>query len=118
MAYMLGEIEKTREVDRIFPFLEIALSDKHHSVRNAVIGSLKQTGQKNPKATLEFAQKYLHHSDPKIRRETLHGIELRGRTHPEDILPLLKKCRMMKTKKSEICLFMFWVKLVIKKDAL
>ena len=48
-------------------------------------------GAKNPSHTLEFARKFLHHHDPKIRREIVHGIELRGRTHPEEILPLLEE---------------------------
>lgn len=67
------------------------LFDAHHSVRNAVIGSMKKAGEKNPKPVLSFAKKYLAHPDKEIRREICHGIELRGRTHPEDILPLLKK---------------------------
>jgi len=33
----------------------------------------------------------LHHPDKEIRREICHGIELRGRTHPQDILPMLKQ---------------------------
>ncbi len=72
-------------------FFEIGLFDDHHSVRNAVIGSLKKMGAKNPIPTLKWAKKYLGHPDKEIRREICHGIELRGRTHPEDILPLLEK---------------------------
>ncbi len=34
---------------------------------------------------------YLKHEDHEVRREICHGIELRGRTHPEDILPLLQQ---------------------------
>lgn len=73
------------------------LFDTHHSVRNAVIGSMKKAGEKNPKPVLAFAKKYLDHPDKEIRREICHGIELRGRTHPEDILPLLKKLQHDKT---------------------
>jgi hypothetical protein len=73
------------------------LFDEHHSVRNAVIGSMKKAGEKNPKPVLSFAKKYLSHPDKEIRREICHGIELRGRTHPEDILPLLKKLQHDKT---------------------
>ena len=40
---------------------------------------------------LSWANKYLYHKDKEIRREICHGIELRGRTHPEDILPMLKE---------------------------
>ena len=34
---------------------------------------------------------FLDHQDPKIRREIVHGIELRGRTHPEEILDVHKR---------------------------
>jgi vesicle coat complex subunit len=71
--------------------LDTGLTDEHHSVRNAVIGSLKKMSEKNPKPSLEWAKKYLHHPDKEIRREVCHGIELRGRTHPQDVLPLLKE---------------------------
>jgi DNA polymerase III alpha subunit (gram-positive type) len=71
--------------------MEQGLFDVHHSVRNAVIGSIKKMSQKNPKPTLAFAQRFLHHKDKEIRREICHGIELRGRTHPQDILPMLKE---------------------------
>ena len=40
---------------------------------------------------MKFAKQFLHHPDPEIRREIIHGIELRGRTHPEDVLPLLRE---------------------------
>lgn len=74
-------------VEKLF---DKGLFDEHHSVRNAVIGSMKKAGEKNPKPILAFAKKYLKHPDKEIRREICHGIELRGRTHPQDILPLLK----------------------------
>jgi len=67
------------------------LADEHYIVRNAVIGSVKKMGQKNPVPVLQWARKYLHHPDKEIRREICHGIELRGRTHPQDILPLLRE---------------------------
>lgn len=84
-----------------FPSVEIlmeeGLFDSHHSVRNAVIGSIKKMGEKNPKPVLAFAKIYLHHNDKEIRREICHGIELRGRKNPEDILPLLKELQFDKT---------------------
>jgi HEAT repeat protein len=73
------------------------LFDSHHSVRNAVIGSIKKMGEKNPQPTLAFAKQFLHHENKEIRREICHGIELRGRTHPQDILPLLKELQDDKT---------------------
>jgi len=78
-------------------FMEKGLSDAHHSVRNAVIGSIKKMGEKNPVPTLAFARKFLHQPDKEISREICHGIELRGRTHPQDILPLLKELQDDKT---------------------
>lgn len=63
--------------------------DQDHSVRNAVIGSIQKMGSKNPIPTLKWAGQYLHHPNKEIRREICHGIALRGRTHPQDILPML-----------------------------
>lgn len=78
-------------------FFDEGIFDKHHSPRNAVIGSIKKMGEKNPKPVLEWAKKYLHHPDKEIRREVCHGIELRGRKYPEDILPLLRELEHDKT---------------------
>jgi hypothetical protein len=54
-------------------------------------------GEVNPKPVLRWAKKYLHHEDKEIRREICHGIELRGRKYPQDILPLLKELQFDKT---------------------
>ena len=81
-------------VEHIF---DKCLFDKHHSVRNAVIGSVKKMTNKNPIPVLEWAKKYLHHPDREIRREICHGIELRGRTHPQDILDMLRELQHDKT---------------------
>ncbi len=70
---------------------EKGLTDSHPVVRNAVIGSIKKMSEKNPKPILQFAREYLHHPDIEIRREICHGIELRGRTHPEEVLPILQE---------------------------
>lgn len=84
-----GEIGK-KEFDSVEHLFDKVLFDVHHSPRNAVIGSIKKMGEVNPAPVLEWAQKYLNHPDKEIRREICHGIELRGRTHPQDILPLLE----------------------------
>lgn len=91
-----GEIgmKDFRQVEHIF---DKGLFDKHHSPRNAVIGSVKKMGNVNPSSVLKWAKKYLHHEDKEIRREICHGIELRGREHPEDILPLLKELQFDNT---------------------
>ena len=78
-------------------FFDTGLFDKHHAVRNAVIGSMKKSGERNPVPVLHWAKKYLHHPDKEIRREVCHGIELRGRTHPQDILPLLRELQNDRT---------------------
>lgn len=77
--------------------MEAGLFDAHHCVRNAVIGSIKKMGEKNPKPVLAFAKRFLHHTDKEIRREICHGIELRGRKYPQDILPMLKELQHDKT---------------------
>ncbi|MFL5728466.1 MAG: HEAT repeat domain-containing protein [Cytophagaceae bacterium] len=91
-----GEIG-IKEFEIVEHFFDRGLFDEHHSVRNAVIGSVKKMGNKNPKPVLKWAQRYLRHEDKEIRREICHGIELRGRTHPEDILPMLRELQHDKT---------------------
>jgi HEAT repeat protein len=93
-----GEIGIT-DFEIVQRFFDTGLFDAHHSVRNAVIGSMKKMGEKNPALVLAWSRTYLHHPDKEIRREICHGIELRGRTHPEDILPLLKELQHDKTKR-------------------
>ena len=91
-----GEIGK-KDFEAVQPFFDKGLFDKHHSPRNAVIGSVKKMGEVNPIPVLEWAKKYLNHPDKEIRREICHGIELRGRKYPQDILPLLKELQHDKT---------------------
>lgn len=85
-----GEIGK-KHFELVQHFFDKALFDKHHAVRNAVIGSIKKMAEVNPKPVLIWTETYLAHPNPEIRREICHGIELRGRKHPEDILPLLQR---------------------------
>jgi len=47
--------------DNVQHLLETGLKDKHHKVKNAVIGSLKRIGEKNPKSMIEFAEKYVQY---------------------------------------------------------
>lgn len=91
-----GEIGKT-DFENVQQFFDKALFDKHHSPRNAVIGSIKKMGEVNPGPVLYWAKKLLHHPDKEIRREICHGIELRGRKYPQDILPLLQELQPDKT---------------------
>lgn len=91
-----GEIGK-RDFKSVEYFFDKGLFDRHYSPRNAVIGSIKKMGEVNPEPVLSWAGKYLHHPDKEIRREICHGIELRGRKFPQDILPLLKELQNDKT---------------------
>lgn len=91
-----GEIGM-KEFETVAHFFDQGLFDEHSSARNAVIGSVKKMGEKNPNPILKWAKKYLHHPDKEVRREICHGIELRGRTHPQDILPLLSELQDDKT---------------------
>jgi HEAT repeat protein len=98
--------------------MDKGLFDKHHSVRNAVIGSVKKMGEKSPKPVLKFAKRYLHHEDKEIRREICHGIELRGRKFPQDILPLLKELQNDKTARVRNTLVHVLGQIAYKKDCL
>lgn len=91
-----GEIGKT-DFEIVQHIFDKGLFDTHHSPRNAVIGSVKKMGEVNPVPVLAWAKTYLHHSDKEIRREICHGIELRGRKHPADILPLLQELEFDET---------------------
>ncbi len=91
-----GEIG-IRTFEPVEHFFDKGIFDTHHSPRNAVIGSVKKMSEKNPVPVLKWAKKYLHHPDKEIRREVCHGIELRGRKYPQDILPLLKELENDKT---------------------
>jgi hypothetical protein len=91
-----GEIGK-KDFAVVQHIFDTGLFDQHHSPRNAVIGSIKKMCEVNPESVLDWAEKYLHHEDKEIRREICHGIELRGRKHPQDILPLLKELQHDKT---------------------
>ncbi|MGL4598395.1 MAG: HEAT repeat domain-containing protein [Bacteroidia bacterium] len=91
-----GEIGKY-DFELVKHFFDQGLFDAHHSPRNAVIGSIKKMGEVNPNPILAWAKLYLHHENKEIRREICHGIELRGRKYPQDILPMLKELQHDKT---------------------
>lgn len=112
-----GEIG-IKEFESVEHFFDNGLFDEHHSVRNAVIGSIKKMGEKNPKPVLKWAKKYLHHPDKEIRREICHGIELRGRTCPQDILPLLRELQFDKTARVKNTLVHVIGQIAYKKDCL
>ena len=88
-VYTLGEIGK-KDFNAVESRLDIFLKDTHHSVKNGLTGAIKQMGEKNPEPVIKWAKTKLKSCDPEMRLKILHGLELRGRTHPEDILPLIK----------------------------
>lgn len=96
MINAAGEIGK-QQFERVQTIFEHSLFDPHHAPRNAVIGSVKKMAEVNPVPVLHWAAQYLDHPDKEIRREICHGIELRGRKHPLDILPLLQRLEFDKT---------------------
>ena len=112
-----GEIGK-KDFHVVQHFFDQGIFDVHHSVRNAVIGSIKKMGEVNPQPVLNWARKYLHHEDKEIRREICHGIELRGRKFPEDILPLLKELQHDKTARVRKTLVHVIGQISYKKDCL
>ena len=85
-VYAAGAVGDLRVVADI---LETGLRDPHYSVRNGVIGALKVIGSKDPPRALAFARRHIKDDDPEVRRQIVHGIELHGRTCPQEILPLL-----------------------------
>ncbi|WP_353128337.1 HEAT repeat domain-containing protein [Parapedobacter pyrenivorans] len=112
-----GEIGM-KEFGNVEHFFDHALFDEHHAVRNAVIGSVKKMGEKNPEPVLQWARKHLHHPDQEVRREICHGIELRGRTHPQDILPVLKELQFDKTARVKSTLVHVLGQIAYKKNCL
>lgn len=98
VIYAAGEIGM-KDFDSIKHIFEKALFDTHHSPRNAVIGSIKKMCEVNPKPLLNWVLKYIHHPDDEVRREICHGIELRGRKYPQDVLPILKEMQNDKSAK-------------------
>ncbi|MES2702364.1 MAG: HEAT repeat domain-containing protein [Bacteroidota bacterium] len=112
-----GEIGKV-DFAGVQQFFDKGLFDEHHSVRNAVIGSMKKMGEKNPGPVLAWSRGYLHHADKEIRREICHGIELRGRTHPQDILPLLEELQHDNTRRVRSTLVHVLGQIAYKKGCL
>ncbi len=72
----------------------------------------------NPKPVLNWAKKYLHHKDKEIRREICHGIELRGRKYPQDILPLLQELENDTTERVRSTLVHVLGQIAYKKNCL
>jgi len=97
IIYACGEIAGV-DFSTIENLLSKGMHDPHHSVRNAFIGSLKISGNRNPDI-IAFCEKYILSDDPEIRRLICHGLELRGREHPQEIIGFLKKLQHDKNKR-------------------
>lgn len=89
VVYASGEIA-AKDFAVVEHLIEKGLLDTHHSVRNASTGALKTAGNKNP-AALVFCKKHIQSSEAEVRRLICHGLELRGRTHPQEIIHLLQE---------------------------
>lgn len=89
-VYSLGEIGKI-DFDAAAKRLELFLHDTHHSVKNGLTGAIKQMGDKNPKPVFDWVKIKIKRCDPDMQKRILHGLELRGRTHPEDLLPIINE---------------------------
>jgi HEAT repeat protein len=112
-----GEIA-IKDFEIVEHFFDKGLFDTHHAIRNAVIGSMKKSGEKNPIPLLAWAKRYLQHKDKEIRREVCHGLELRGRKHPQEILPLLKELQYDQTARVRNTLVHVIGQISYKKDCL
>lgn len=80
-------------------FFDKGMKDVHHSVRNAVVGSLKKAGEKNPTEIIPYCKTNMLSSNPETRRLACHGLELRGREHPEEVIDILKLLQDEKNKR-------------------
>lgn len=89
VIYACGEIA-VKDLYPIEDLLENVFLDIHHSVRNAVTGSLKFAGNKNSDI-LKFCDKYIESKNPEVRKLASHGLELHGRTKPQNVINILKK---------------------------
>ena len=68
--------------------------DHDEKVRQTVVRALGETGRTNAdniREMLEITLDDTHHPDPNTRQETVHRIEQRERTHPNETLPFLKE---------------------------
>jgi hypothetical protein len=88
-VYALGEIGKL-DFSAVDTRLEAFLQETHHSVKNGLTGAIKQIGEKNPEPVFVWVKEKIKNCNVDMRKRILHGLELRGRTHPEELLPVIK----------------------------
>lgn len=92
-----GEIGK-RNAEDIFSILESGMNDRNEMVQKTAISVLKVMCEINPVPSLEFVSRLIEHENPAIRKGIVHGLELRGKKCPEDILPILRSVQNEKHK--------------------
>lgn len=112
-----GEIAMT-DFNFVEHLFDAGICDPHHSVRNAVQGSLKKSGEKNPSQIIPFCKKHITNADSEARRTAAHGLELRGRTHPEDVMPTLRLLQFEKHKRVRPMLTHIFGQISYKKGCL
>lgn len=93
-----GEIAM-KDFESVKVFFDKGMVDAHHSVKNAVVGSLKKAGDKNPDEILTYCKTNIGSSNPEIRRLACHGLELRGREHPQEVIEILKLLQFEENKR-------------------
>lgn len=93
IVYTVGEIGRKipKDFDNIKIIFDLGIFDASYRVQNAVVGALKRFGEKQPTIMLDYVNSHLTIDNSKLRAKLIHGMELRGRTHPEDVLPVLEK---------------------------
>ncbi|MBN1499971.1 MAG: HEAT repeat domain-containing protein [Spirochaetes bacterium] len=89
-VFLLGEIGK-HDFNAVKTKLEIFFNDTSSSVKNGLTGAIKQIGQMNPEPVIAWVREIIKSCNEDIQRRIIHGLELRGRTHPEDILPVIRQ---------------------------
>lgn len=89
-VFALGEIGK-QDFNTVEQRLSSFLRETHPAVKKGLTGAIKQMGEKNPRPVFAWARAGLSGFDADLKTRILHGLELRGRTHPEDLLPVLKR---------------------------
>ncbi|KJS86521.1 MAG: hypothetical protein JM58_06785 [Peptococcaceae bacterium BICA1-8] len=98
VIYSCGEIA-IYDFESVREFFDKGMIDDHHSVRNAVVGSLKKAGGKNPDKILPYCNANIVSSNLETRRLSCHCLELRGREHPQEIIDILKFLQYEKIKR-------------------
>lgn len=89
-VFSLGEIGK-HDFTAVENGLAGFLNDNNPSVKNGLTGAIKQIGEKNPEPVIAWVRKTMKLCGSEMRIRILHGLELRGRTHPEEVLPVIRE---------------------------